>query len=313
MNLGDKIQALYAKYGSLKGVTVELYKQLIAISVKNEAASATIFLQGAQVAEYKRVGERPVLWLSESCDYKAGKSLRGGIPICWPWFGDIERNPDVVKHQIPQLTSETSIPAHGFVRDQEWVLDSVELIDSETTELVLSLGIGASELWPYPALLKLTVSVGVELDIKLSVTNTGSETFSFSSALHTYLNLGTVESCEILGLEGNEYFDTLDDWRVRKSNRPIAIDKELDQIYSNVESPVQLKDKQFNRTITVTASNAPDLVVWNPWIDKAKKLCHFDDDAYKQMICLETARVLENLESLPADESVTMGLTLTVS
>jgi glucose-6-phosphate 1-epimerase len=313
MNLADKIHALYAEYGSLKGVTVELYKQLIAITVKNEAASATIFLQGAQLAEYKRVGERPLLWLSDECDFKAGASLRGGIPICWPWFGELDKNPESVKSQINQGLVDTATPAHGFVRDQLWDVEAVELVDSETTKVTLNLDLQPSEIWPYAASLRLVATVGVELDVKLSVHNSGSELFNFTSAFHTYLNLSTVNACEVSGLEGKDYFDTLKNWSVRSSSSPIAIDQELDQVYSNVAVPVMLKDPQFGRSVTVTPTNAPDLVVWNPWVEKSKRLSHFDDQAYKQMICLETACLLDNAVSLSAGESVTMGLNLSIS
>lgn len=312
MNLAEKIQALYAKYGSLKGVTIELHKQLIAISVKNEAASATIFLQGAQVAEYKRVGERPLLWLSEACDFKAGKSLRGGIPICWPWFGDITRNPAGLTQQLDEKVL-AQLPAHGLVREQDWALDSVERVDSETTQVVLSLAVSSSEQWPFPALLQLTVTVGVELDVKLTVENTGSEAFNFTTAFHSYLNLSAVSACEVVGLEGCNYFDTLDDWQVRKSNLPITIDREIDRVYTNVGSPTVLNDSKFNRSISVMPLNAPDLVVWNPWIDKAKRLSHFNDDAYTQMVCLETASVLDNVIELTPGMRVDLGVKLSIA
>lgn len=309
MNLAEKIQSLYAKYGSLKGITIELHKQLVAVSVKNEAASATIFLQGAQVAEYKRVGERPVLWLSEACDFKAGHALRGGVPICWPWFGSLAKNPETVRSQFSDLDS----PAHGIVREQEWTLESVELVDSETTQVTLTLDVSPNEIWSYPASLRLSVTIGVELDIQLSVTNTGADPFSFTTALHTYLNLSDVNAVAIKGLEGIDYFDTLDDWQTRKSNLPIVIDKEIDRVYCNVASPVELKDERYKRSIKVSASNAPDLVVWNPWVEKAKRLNHFNDDAYKQMLCLETAHVLDNAVTLLPNACSQFGVRLSIS
>ncbi|WP_415881281.1 D-hexose-6-phosphate mutarotase [Neptuniibacter sp. QD34_54] len=301
MNLADQVQALYAKYGALKGITIEIHKQLIAIAVKNEAASATIFLQGAQVAEYSRIGEQPVLWLSQENDFKAGKSLRGGVPICWPWFGDLSRNPDQVKDQV----NLSEAPAHGFVRSEDWELLAIDLIDSETTRLTLQLEVLPTELWPYPAVLRLTVTVGVELDLELKVKNLGSDAFSYTSALHSYLQIGHVSETAIEGLEAVEYIDTLEDWQVKQSNSAIGISAETDRIYPNIPAQVAIKDKQMRRQILMSADNLPDMVVWNPWIDKSKRLSHFADNDYENMVCLENASVLDNaVELAPGSDSI---------
>ncbi|WP_415888169.1 D-hexose-6-phosphate mutarotase [Neptuniibacter sp. SY11_33] len=301
MNLADQVQALYAKYGALKGITIEIHKQLIAIAVKNEAASATVFLQGAQVAEYSRIGEQPVLWLSQENDFKAGKSLRGGVPICWPWFGDLSRNPDQVKEQV----NYTEVPAHGFVRAQDWELLAVDLIDSETTRLTLQLEVLPTELWPYPAVLRLTVTVGTELDLELKVKNLGSDSFSYTSALHSYLQIGHVSETAIEGLETVEYIDTLENWQVKQSNSAIDISAETDRIYPNIPAQVAIKDKQMRRQIVMSADNLPDMVVWNPWIDKSKRLSHFADNDYENMVCLENASVLDNAVDLaPGSDSI---------
>ncbi|WP_415901159.1 D-hexose-6-phosphate mutarotase [Neptuniibacter sp. QD29_5] len=301
MNLADQVQALYAKYGALKGITIEIHKQLVAIAVKNEAASATVFLQGAQVAEYSRIGEQPVLWLGQENDFKSGKSLRGGVPICWPWFGDLSRNPNQVRDQV----NEAEPPAHGFVRSQDWELLAVDLIDSETTRLTLQLEVLPTELWPYPAVLRLTVTVGVELDLELKVKNLGSDTFSYTSALHSYLQIGHVNDAAIEGLETVEYIDTLEDWQVKQSNSAIGISAETDRIYPNIPAQVAIKDKQMRRQILMSADNLPDMVVWNPWIDKSKRLSHFADNDYENMVCLENASVLDNaVELAPGSDSI---------
>ncbi|MDO6595222.1 D-hexose-6-phosphate mutarotase [Neptuniibacter sp. 1_MG-2023] len=309
MNLADKVQALYAKYGALKGVTIEIYKQLIAVSVKNKSASATIFLQGAQLAEYKQAGERPLLWLSDQCDYQVGKPLRGGIPICWPWFGDLAKNPDQVKDQI----SLDVVPAHGLVREQEWQLVDVNLIDSETTQIKLELDVQPSDLWPFPALLKLEVTVGRSLSMNFEVINTGDKAFSFTSALHSYFNVAGIEGVEVLGLEDVEYIDTLKDWRLSCSSDPLRVSSEIDRIYKNLSGVVLINDPGFARQIEVTSRNAPDLVVWNPWTEKAKRLSHFADQAFHKMLCLESAHLLDNLQTLAPDQSFSMGLNCRVS
>lgn len=299
MDLGERIQSLYAKYGSLKGITIELHKQLIAVSVRNEAASATIFLQGAQLAEYKRAGEHPLIWLSDQCDYQSGTPLRGGIPICWPWFGDLSRNPKAVQNQI----CGGDQPAHGFVREREWELIAVELPDTETTRITLQLEVAADEIWKFPAALRVIITVGTELSLQFQVTNLGAEPFSFSHALHTYFNIGDIEGARVEGLEGYDYLDTLDNWTLKKSNFPLQINAEVDRVYPDVAKELRITDRKLNRTIKIEAMNLSDLVVWNPWIDKSKRLSHFGESDYTQMLCLESARLLDNIVCLTANET----------
>ncbi len=310
MNLAEQLQGLYQKFGELPGISIELHKQLIAVAVENKAAKATIFLQGAQVAEYQQKGQQkgqqPLLWLSDQCDFKAGKPLRGGIPICWPWFGNLECNPEQVKSQFP-----ADALAHGFVRGREWNLDSIEHVDPSTTELVLSLNVLPDAQWPFAAKLQLKVSVAEQLTLEFTVINTGDKPFSFTSALHTYLNISEIEAVSVSGLEGIRYLDTLNEWKPETDEAPVCIDGEVDRVYQNLEKAVRLSDSGFKRTILLDADNAPDMVVWNPWQDKAKRLSNFADDAYQRMICLESAHVLDNLKSLEPGESFVMKMSVT--
>lgn len=306
MNLAEQLQDLYQKFGELPGISIELHKQLIAVAVENKAAKATIFLQGAQVAEYQVKGQKPLLWLSDQCDFKAGKSLRGGIPICWPWFGNLECNPEQVRSQFP-----ADAPAHGFVRDREWNLDSIELVDPSTTELLLSLNVEPDALCPFTAKLLLKVTVAEQLRLEFNVINTGDKPFSFTTALHTYLNISEIEAVSVSGLEGISYLDTLNDWKPEIDEAPVCVKGEVDRVYQNLEKPVRLSDSGFNRTIRLDADNAPDMVVWNPWQDKAKRLSNFADDAYQRMICLESAHVLDNLKSLEPGEPFVMQMSVT--
>ena len=304
MNQGEKIQSLYAQFGQIKGISIELYKRLIAISVKNDAATATIFLQGAQLAEYKKKGQEPLLWLSEQCDYQVGSPLRGGVPVCWPWFGDISRNPDAVKQQV----IGDDLPAHGLVRSVEWELVEINLLDKNTTQLILSLDVQPSEQWPYAARLQLEVTVGTELTLQLSVTNKSEKSFTFTSALHTYLNISDITQVQVKGLEHATYLDTLDNWSTQSSTEPLSVKGELDSVYTNISQSVLVEDKQWNRSISLQGINAPDLVAWNPWIKKSQALSQFADTDYQQMLCLESAHLLDNAQLLNPEEQFTFGV-----
>jgi glucose-6-phosphate 1-epimerase len=310
MNLAEQLQGLYQKFGELPGISIELHKQLIAVAVENKAANATIFLQGAQVAEYQQKGQQkgqqPLLWLSDQCDFKAGKPLRGGIPICWPWFGNLECNPEQVRSQFP-----ADAPAHGFVRDREWNLDSVEHVDSSTTELVLTLNVEPDAQWPFAARLQLKVTISEQLTLEFTVINHGDKPFSFTSALHTYLNISEIEAVSVSGLEGIRYLDTLNEWKPKTDEAPVCVKGEVDRVYQNLDKAVRLSDSGFKRAIRLDSDNAPDMVVWNPWQDKAKRLSNFADDAYQRMICLESAHVLDNLKYLEPGKSFVMKMSVT--
>lgn len=305
MNQAAEIQALYAEYGDLPGISIEIHKQLIAIAVENKCARATVFLQGAQIAEYQRKGEQPLLWLSEENRYQQGTALRGGIPVCWPWFGDPKRNPDCLQSQL-----SADAPAHGFVRNRLWNLEQVDCSEPSVTRIVMSLDVHADAHWQHPARLELTFCIGAELSLSLKTINTGATPFWFTSAFHSYLALSEIDSAYVTGLQQKSYLDTLDGWKEKQDEDPVEINQEQDRIYPNVLQPVLLHDKGWQRQITLTGENAPDLVLWNPWIDKARRLSDFSADDYRSMLCLESARVLENACQVLPGESYSFAIRL---
>lgn len=310
MDSAQQMQHLYQNFGHLQGVEIELHKRLIAIAINNKAARATIFLQGAQIAEFVPHGQNPVLWLSDECNYQAGQSLRGGIPICWPWFGDLARNPAAVTEQYTDIEN---LPAHGLVRERLWQLDSIAIIDAATTEVNLSLDVAADERFPYNAKLHMSLRIGEQLSCIFKITNTGSDTFHFSSALHTYLAVEQIEDVTLTGLEGVNYLDTLDEWREKSEDHTVAINAETDRIYQNVTQAMTLTDSIAERKLTLTSQGFKDAVLWNPWIEKSKRLSQFADQAYKQMICVESANVLENICELAPEQVFSTTLTIECS
>lgn len=298
MNLAEQMSDLYSRFGKQPGITIELHKSLIAIGVRNQAASATVFLQGAQLTHYQRTQERPLIWLSPECDYRPGASLRGGIPVCWPWFGDLNRNPREVREQVAIENS----PAHGFVRSRDWQLDSIRQPTPSLTELTLSLDIAATSepLWPFASRLTLQISIGSKLTLDLSICNNDSSAFTFTSALHTYFAVATIDQSQVIGLEGCTYIDALDDWQRKQQNGAIRIDQEVDRIYLNVPKRMAISDPGNQRQISLSTHNSSDAVVWNPWIDKAQRLSCFAPAAYRDMLCVETGNIADNAITLSA-------------
>ncbi|MFY0678460.1 MAG: D-hexose-6-phosphate mutarotase [Neptuniibacter sp.] len=302
MDIQQQIKQLLDKFGSPSGIEFNQYNELLAVDIKNDSAEATIFLQGSQVTKYQPKGQVPVLWLSEFCDYKKGSPLRGGIPICWPWFSEFDRNPAAVKEQYsgPQT-------GHGFVRKLHWVLDSIHFPNEAITVLNLSLNITPNNDFPFTVRLGLSVTVGPSLEIEFRVLNKSSTNFCFTSALHSYFTISDSANASVAGLEGIDYLDTLDNWKKKSDADGFEFNAEVDRVYQNIPGEVRILDSTHDRSIVITNTNSPDIVIWNPWAEKAKRLGQFGDQEYKGMLCLENANLLENYCHLaPGEEYKTI-------
>ena len=301
LSTAERMQALYSQFGELPGVTIELYKELIAVTVSNDEATATLFLQGAQLSHYQRHGEEPVIWCSPLCDYASGSPLRGGIPVCWPWFGDAGKNPDAVKRQ---LQSE-NLPAHGFVRNLEWEINSIEQPNTGETKLLFVLQLKGDEdpSWPHATELRMQFHIGAQLTVTFSVCNQSTETIAFSSALHSYFALSEINNVHIDGLSGLEYTDCLQDWTSHQQQGQLFIREEVDRIYHGTKQPISIVDQPWQRTIEITSEGSQSAVIWNPWINKSRRLSQFDANAFKSMLCIETANAdRDHVELGPSGE-----------
>ncbi len=309
MNIADRINDLYSRFGRLSGITIECHKDLIAIGVNNTVASAEIFLQGAQIARFQRKGESPTLFLSSQCVYKEGQALRGGVPICWPWFGVLQKNNDQITSQYKHLDAASAM-SHGFVRLMEWQLDSVDVSSHDLTVLEFSLDLNADKnsaepfyykkYWPFVTQLRYRVEIGERLTASFVVSNQGAETFSYTSALHSYFAIDHIKNAIISGFSKTEYIDALDGWKQKTQLEDIAFNKEVDRIYKSAPPKIILSDR--NRFITLTSEGSKSTVVWNPWLEKSKHLSQFADDEYQSMVCIETANALDDSVTLAAGE-----------
>jgi glucose-6-phosphate 1-epimerase len=311
INLGQQMQQLYGQFGSLPGITIELYKELLAVQVNNQAASATIFLQGAQLSHYQRNGEKPIIWCSDECDFKRGRSLRGGIPICWPWFGNISRNPEAVKIDIKG--DHSSLAAHGLVRERLWQLHTIENLSDQKTRLTLKFALADDEdpSWPYASELQLTITVGDELTMELDVINRSSKTFNYASALHSYFSVDAIDQVSITGLDQLTYVDCMDQWSEKTQQGSLKIDQEIDRIYRGSNNTITLTEGNSNTTVQSKGSNSA--IVWNPWVEKSRALSHFNDTHFEQMLCIETANAEQDYVTLAPKDKHSMALIVSKS
>jgi len=244
------------------------------IEISNTSARAKIAFQGAHVFHYERVDEKPLLWLSKNSFFEKGKAIRGGIPVCWPWFG---------KHP-----TNSELPQHGFARSSVWELLEAEEIDRHTTEVLLQLQPSAEslQLWPHKFELLLAITVGRTLTLALTTKNCDEQPFEITAALHSYLAVKNIEKVYVEGLADKSYFD-----KVTRENRTqqgkLTVCQEVDRVYRKVDYPVTLHDQA--RTLHVDAQGSSTAVVWNPWREKCVAMADMKDDGYKTMLCIEAA------------------------
>ncbi len=266
------------------------------IVVENSAARAVITLQGGQVVFYQRRGEVPLLWLSETAMFEEGKAIRGGIPICWPWFGAHSQN--------------SSFPNHGFVRTSLWEHMHTEQINETTT--VVHLRLTSSEqtlaLWPYPFELELAVTVAETLEVALTTHNRGMKAFDITQALHTYLTVEDIDNVAVQGLEGKSYFDKVNQSENNLQTVPLRFKGETDRIYHRTDAPVCVQDT--SRQICVKTEGGSDMVVWNPGESLAATMA--DLSSHRSMLCLESAYVREKLVLAPGESHTLKAVILMI-
>lgn len=246
--------------------------------------SAIVSKQGAQLLSWVTADGRERLFLSDKAVFDGSVAIRGGVPVCFP-----------------QFSSLGELPKHGFVRTRPWsvsarrtgddyALVTLECTDDETTR----------SLWPHSFVAELTVMLETDrIDLELAVTNTGGAPFEFTGALHSYLRVVQVEDVTLEGLHGHDYQDAVEEGRiVRETGTELIIEKEMDRAYHDVRRPQYLK--AGNLSLGIQAQGFPDVVVWNPWVDRCAELKDMPADGWRHMLCVEAAATRP--VSLPAGE-----------
>lgn len=264
---------------------------LFRVDVSNRHAQAQIYLHGAHVTRFQPHDQQPVLWMSGKSLFASGKPIRGGVPICWPWFG-------------PHGT-DSSMPAHGFARTRLWTLEETAALNDGRTRVVLSLRSDTEtvRLWPHDFVLRYTVTVGTALDLDLRIDNPGSVPFTCAEALHTYLTVGDVRQVRIGGLSGSTFVDKLRNGERFVETGDIAITAETDRVYLGTTATCTVEDPLLSRRLVIAKSGSQATVVWNPWSAKAKAMPDFGDEEWPGMVCVETVNALDHALAIPAGGS----------
>lgn len=261
---------------------------LTRLSIASALCSAEVYLQGAHVAAWQPAEDAgPVLWLSGKSFFQPGKPIRGGVPICFPWFGPHPQDP--------------SAPAHGFARVRNWALTEAREEPDGTVVLALELaGEGLSPLWPHHFRAVHRIHAGRTLRMALEIRNDGAVPFTFEEALHTYLGVGDIRQVSISGLEGTAYLDKMaGSARTPGAADPIRFSAETDRIYLDTHAACTIHEGPGRRRMTVSKQGSDATVVWNPWIAKAQAMPDFGDDEWTGMVCVETCNVNAHAVTLP--------------
>lgn len=266
--------------------------------ISHPSAEATIALQGAQVLHWRPAGHAPVLWQTRRSHSQPGRSVRGGIPVCWPWFG-------------PGVHGQG---AHGFARSRDWSLTHIRA-DAEGVHLQLQLCDDAQtrQLWDHAFELVLDVDIGAELSLSLTTRNRGVAPLHLTQALHSYFACGDIGQTQVLGLDATPYADKVQAGRLEVQHGPVRFMRETDRVYVPTSADCLIEDPVLERRIRVAKSGSQSTVVWNPWLDKAATLGDMDADEYRQMLCVETSNAGDDAVLLAPEEQHALGLRISVA
>jgi len=259
------------------------------VKITTPSSTAEIHLHGAHVTGFQKNGEPPLLFMSDKSLFAPDKAIRGGVPVCFPWFGPRE-----------------GLPAHGFARVTAWEWVATAVLPDGAVRLGFQLPEKAGGANAFHGDVEFVVTVGESLTLELRVTNTSPEPLSFEECLHTYFLVGDLNAVAITGLKGVAYLDKTDrNARKLESGDSIKIISETDRVYLATTGAVEIDDASLRRTIRVEKSGSASTVVWNPWVAKSRAMPDFGDEEFRRMVCVESGNVGQNnLTLAPGKASV---------
>lgn len=253
-----------------------------------DLCDAELYVQGAHLTHFQPKDHQPLLWMSQQSYFEEGKPIRGGVPICFPWFG--------------ANALDSTAPSHGWARLSQWTLLDCQLESSGDAAVTLECSILNFHV---RYRIQLGRTLQMSLSVELPAEATGGQ--SFEAALHTYLLIDDIHRTSIEGLESVAYFDKVGvpTW-CQASHEPIRFEKETDRVYCDTEATCLVIDPGMKRTIRISKTGSKSTVIWNPWIEKSQRMKDFGDQEWRSMVCVESANVGANAIRLEPGENHTM-------
>lgn len=251
------------------------------LKIETEQATCLLSLQGAHVLSYQAKGKQPLLWVSPHAVFDGSVAIRGGIPVCAPWFGVNQR--------------DHSKPKHGFLRNRLWTISEQS---SNSVLLEYQSNDDDLELYAYPFAAQLRVTVSEKLQLDFSIRNRSDQSMPLSWALHSYHPIADLAACKVTGLAGNDYLDNTVGLKRRTQTGDIRFSAEVDRVYLDVAA-----EQQIDQQISVSAENAPTAIVWNPGKALGESMADVKD-GWNQYICLERGAAFDNELQLAAGKTI---------
>jgi glucose-6-phosphate 1-epimerase len=260
---------------------------LVVADVTGERSSLRLVLQGAHIISWIPRDSAPVIWVSEAARFQPGTPIRGGVPICWPWFA---------MHPV----YPTDYPFHGFARTTEWDVTKCEMLGDDSIRLTFRLPISDDHrrFWPHATELWYTVTAGDALELALTTRNTGSETIHFTEALHAYFHVSDIENVGVEGLAGSSFFDKVENMERVEENNRVTFPVKTDRVYRHAGDS-RVHDAGLRRSICIAKRDSGSTVVWNPRYEEAVAKDDFGASGSRHMVCVETANAMNNVVTLP--------------
>jgi glucose-6-phosphate 1-epimerase len=239
--------------------------------------------------------------MSKNSFFDFGKPVRGGIPVCWPWFGAY---PDGGEDK----------PPHGFARKMMWQVKDTGILEDGSSRLLLELEASGETLgmWNHDFRLNIEFIAGSSMKVALRTENTGISPFEITQALHSYFSVGDISQIEIEGFADSEYIDALkpDGWNRGRVSGSVVFDKETDLIFPDNGNSYTIRDFSMKRKIHISKSGSNSAVVWNPWIDKSARMPDFGDNEYRDMVCVEVTNTSADKRIISPGEKHTLSTEL---
>lgn len=292
----DAIAELNAQYGLADQLVIRAgVGDWPLIEINNGLATAHISLYAAHLLSFQPAGDTAdVIFLSSAVQYQPGRAIRGGTPICWPWFGS-----------DPEGLGRSS---HGFVRNRLWnLVHTATRADGATiARLAVENTPETEAIWPYAFRLELEFTVGTELTIALTTHNRSDRSMTLTQALHTYFRVGDIHQTVVQGLAGKSYIDKLDGEQEKMQVGEITITEAVDRIYHRPHNPLFIVDSALDRRIRVESTGSQSAVVWNPWAAGAAQLGDLGNEDYRQFVCVETTNAAADQVTIAPGQAFTL-------
>lgn len=270
------------------------------VVITSPLVQGEVYLHGAHVTSWRPGGGEEALFVSSKARWEEGQAIRGGIPICFPWFRGKADDPHA--------------PAHGFVRTRLWQLDSVVKNQSGVTvTMFIESDEQTRRWWPAEFRLAHRVTFSSELKLELICRNTGNTPLHFEEALHTYNRVANVATTRLQGLDGARFLDNTDSNKEKTQHGDAVIGSQIDNAFINTGNAVDLLDLQLGRRIRLQKANSSTTVVWNPWQEGSAKLGDLGESEWKQFLCVEASNILGAAVTLAPGQEHTMSAVLSVT